>query len=296
MFGYVLVDKPALRIREYDYYKATYCGLCHAMGKCTGCISRLTLSYDMTFFVLLRESIEGVEVSIEKKRCIRHPFRKIPTVAINRQLEYSAYAGGILTSQKLLDDINDEKGARRALAQLLRAIFSGAEKRSDRAHPLVAGFVAEGLARLSEIEKRRDASIDEPADIFGEMMARLLSYDLDGERRLIAYNVGRRLGRWIYIVDAFDDYERDAKSGSYNPFVELYGGGEFTSDNILSISSMLEAELSLALAALDLLDTDPDANRREIIRNIFCLGMPASVRRICERQGKDTRNGDSNSK
>ena len=56
MFGYVVVDKPSLRIREYDYYRATYCGLCHTMGKCTGCLSRMTLSYDVAFFVLIRET------------------------------------------------------------------------------------------------------------------------------------------------------------------------------------------------------------------------------------------------
>lgn len=247
----------------------------------------------MTFFTLLRESIDGTPVSIEKKRCIRHPFRAINVVSTNSQLEYSAFAGGILTSRKLIDDINDEHGAKRALAHLLRAIFSGAEKRSDKALPLAAGFVAEGLAKLSEIEKRRDASIDEPADVFGEMMARLLALGFEGDKRLVAHSVGNRLGRWIYIVDAFDDYARDARSGSYNPFVELYGKGGFTPDNIESISSMLEAELSLALAALDLLDTDADTNRREIIRNVFCLGMPASVKRVCEGQNKDIKNGDS---
>ena len=71
MFGYVLIDKPSLRVREYDYYRATYCGLCHAMGKCTGCVSRLTLSYDVTFFALVREMLEGTRVEIVKKRCPR---------------------------------------------------------------------------------------------------------------------------------------------------------------------------------------------------------------------------------
>lgn len=296
MFGYVLVDKMSLRIREYEYYRATYCGLCHAMGKCTGCISRLSLSYDMTFFALLRESIDGTEVKIEKKRCIRHPLRAVNTVLPNPQLEYSAYAGGILTSRKLTDDVNDERGAKRALAALLHALFSGAEKRSDKALPLAAGFVAEGLARISDIEKKKTPSIDEPADAFGEIMSRLLALDLEGEREIVARSVGKRLGRWIYIVDAFDDYERDAKSGSYNPFVELYGKDGFDEDNIKSISSMLEAELSLALDALDLLEIDGDVNRREIIRNILCLGMPGNVKRICERRNKATRNGDADTK
>lgn len=99
MFGYVVVDKPSLRIREYDYYKATYCGLCHAMGKCTGCVSRLTLSYDMTFFALLRGMLLEENVEFEKKRCVRHPLKSVNTVKVNSQLEYSAFVGGILTSE-----------------------------------------------------------------------------------------------------------------------------------------------------------------------------------------------------
>ena len=82
MFGYVVVDKPSLRVREFDYYRATYCGLCHAMGKCTGCISRLTLSYDVTFFALVREMLEGTKVEFVKKRCPRHIIKPINTVVI----------------------------------------------------------------------------------------------------------------------------------------------------------------------------------------------------------------------
>lgn len=284
MFGYVVVDKPSLRIREYGYYRATYCGLCHAMGKCTGCLSRMTLSYDMTFFALLRGLICESEFSFKKRRCPRHPIKKIQTVEMNDELEYSAYVGAILTSGKLFDNINDEKGAKRAFAKFLRVFFSQMEKKSAKKLPELASLVEKKLAELGDIEKNKVASIDAPAEVFGSMMASLLSFELEGEKKLIASNIGKRIGRWIYIVDAFDDYENDKKSGSYNPFVLLYGGEEFTPDNLLSISSMLEAEMALVCSSLDLLDEDGDKNRGEIIKNILCIGMPASVRRICDKQ------------
>ncbi len=284
MFGYVVVDKPSLRIREYDYYKATYCGLCHSMGKCTGCASRLTLSYDMTFFALLREMLSGSAVEFEKKRCVRHPIRSVNTVKINSQLEYCAYISGILCSGKIADNINDEQGAKRQLAKACRAFFSKMERESASALPEVSSFIAKGLGELSQIEKQRTKSIDIPADVFGEMMSYALSYGFEGEQKLIAENIGKRIGRWIYIVDAFDDYEKDRKSGSYNPFVELYGGEDFSPDNLISISKMLEAELAIACSAVDLAD-DGDGNRTEIIKNILCLGMPASVKRVCEQYG-----------
>ena len=283
MYGYVVVDKSALRIREYDYYRATYCGLCHAMGKCTGCVSRATLSYDMAFFVLVREMIDGTGVKLEKKRCIRHPINGIDAVYLNDQLEYSAYVSGILTAGKIKDNISDERGAKRALAQLLGLVFSKMERAATKNLPTPAALVEEKLAELARLERERTASIDMPADVFGRIMSELLAYGFEGARALVAGEVGYRLGRWIYIVDALDDYDSDRKSGSYNPFVLLYNGEDFTEDNIISVSKMLEAELSLAFSALELLDDDTDKNRSEIIKNILCLGMPASVARICDK-------------
>ncbi len=286
MFGYVVVEKPSLRLREYDYYRATYCGLCHAMGKCTGCASRLTLSYDMTFFALIREMLEGEEVLFVKKRCPRHPIKKIETVEIKSQLEYSAYVGGILTAGKIEDNINDEKGAKRAIASFLRLFLSKMEREADKNLPEISYLVEQKLSELKEVETNMVRSIDVPADIFGDMMGSLLSYGLDGDKKLVASNIGKRIGRWIYIVDAFDDYDKDRKSGSYNPFVLLYDAENFSEDNLISISKMLEAELALALSAIDLLDEDSDKTRSEIIKNILCLGMPQSVKKVCDKHRK----------
>ena len=285
MFGYVVVDKPSLRIREFDYYRATYCGLCHAMGECTGCLSRLTLSYDMAFFVLVREMLEGTEVEIVKKRCVRHPIKAINTVQINDPLRYSAYVGGILTAQKIEDNINDEKGPKRTVAQICKFLLGKMEREAEFTYPDLWDFVAEKLEALAVVEENRVASIDVPADIFGDLMAGLLSLGLEGDKKLIANNIGKRIGRWIYIVDAFDDYEKDRESGSYNPFVLLYSEQDFTDDNLISIAKMLEAELAMVYSAVELID-DEDKNRSEIIKNILCLGMPARVDKVCNNQNK----------
>ena len=285
MFGYVVVDKPSLRIREYDYYRATYCGLCHTMGKCTGCLSRMTLSYDVAFFVLIREMLEGTEVEIVKKRCVRHPIKAINTVEINSQLEYSAYVGGILTAQKIEDNISDEKGIKSYVAKICKFILTKMERECEFTYPDLWDFVAEKLDKLSEIEQNRVASIDIPADVFGELMSGLLSFGLEGDKKLIANNIGKRIGRWIYIVDAFDDYEKDRESGSYNPFVLLYNEENFTEDNLITISKMLEAELAMVYSAVELID-DEDKNRTEIVKNILCLGMPARVEKVCNKTDK----------
>ena len=54
MFGYIKPDIPHLKVVDYELYKASYCGLCKAMGKKTGCLSSLTLSYDFAFLAFMR--------------------------------------------------------------------------------------------------------------------------------------------------------------------------------------------------------------------------------------------------
>ncbi len=295
MFGYVVVDKPSLRIREYDYYRATYCGLCHTMGSCTGCLSRLTLSYDVTFFVLMREMIEGTKVEFVKKRCVRHPIKKINTVKQNPQLEYGACVGAQLAYLKIIDNVNDEKGIKRLVAKASQVIFSKMDMKSFDGCPSMAVFISDKLSEISRLEDERVPSIDAPAEVFGDMMAGLLSFEFEGEKKLIAEKIGKRIGRWIYIVDAFDDYYKDRESGSYNPFVELYSGNSFSEDDLLSISKMLEAELALAFSALELLDENGDNSRSEILKNILCLGMPQSVERICKKTDKNKKEEKKNS-
>ena len=186
MFGYVSVDKPSLRIREYDYYRATYCGLCHSMGKCTGCLSRMTLSYDMTFIALLREAIADLPVEFEKKRCIRHPFRARRVVKSNGELEYSAYVSGILTLNKIDDNINDEKGIKRFSAKLCRAFFGKMRRRSFTFSSEINGDIAELLKKLKAVENERVRSVDIPADIIAFSRVRSSLSEPNGRVEMIS--------------------------------------------------------------------------------------------------------------
>lgn len=31
MFGYIMIDKPELKVKEFSRYKAYYCGLCRTL-------------------------------------------------------------------------------------------------------------------------------------------------------------------------------------------------------------------------------------------------------------------------
>ena len=76
MLGYVRVKSQELRLREYDCYRALYCGLCKSMGKCTGQCSRMTLSYDFVFLAAVRIALTEEPLQIKKVRCLLHPIRR----------------------------------------------------------------------------------------------------------------------------------------------------------------------------------------------------------------------------
>ncbi|MBR5615642.1 MAG: hypothetical protein IKW66_02370, partial [Clostridia bacterium] len=130
MFGYVRPYPPELKLREYEYYRGVYCGLCRAMGRCTGQCSRLTLSYDLVFLALTRmallggnpdgsDSNEPRAVRFEKKRCLPHPLRRRASLQAGAVTDYVACAAAVLGYHKILDDRQDETGSKRLRARLL---------------------------------------------------------------------------------------------------------------------------------------------------------------------------------
>ena len=288
MFGYVKVNNSELKVKENELYRGTYCGLCRAMGRCTGQCSRMALNYDFVFLTLVRIVLEGreSEVSFEQKRCLVHPLKKRNSMKGNAALDYSAYAAALLNFHKLSDDIADEKGMKKFVARLLRPMVKGAAKKARR-----KGFeeldrrIKDGLLALSELEKKKEASVDAPAELFGNILGDIMSFGLEGGKARIAYSLGRSVGSWIYIADALDDCESDMKKGRYNPILLLYGGREPVGAELDSISVALKNRLYEASDALDLMDFESDSVKN-ILMNILFLGMPLRIEEIIKRKNK----------
>ena len=286
MFGYIKAYSPELKMRENEYYRAAYCGLCRAMGKCCGNCSRATLSYDMVFALLLRLAVSGTEPEFESGRCALHPFKKRMFMKLNPELEYTAKAATMLAYEKLTDNVNDEKGAKKAAAAFLRAFLRSGERRASAELLPLKEKITGGLSELSSLEDRKEASVDTPADAFGNIMAEVLAFGYDGYDRKIAFEMGRHAGRWVYITDAMDDVESDLKKGSYNPFLALYGGPPSDEQKRL-VGDALDAELAAIGRALDLADRNGRRDLFEIIENILNYGMVESAHRVMNKNDKE---------
>ena len=292
MFGYIRTDVPELRVRENEYYRAVYCGLCRAQGKCTGQCSRFTLNYDIVFLALLRLALRGEQPEIKHGRCMAHPFKKRAYVALCEPLAYSAYASAILTHGKIVDDISDEKGAKRIKALLAKPFSSGMRKKALKKYSELDKRVFDGLGKLSEIEKQRLSSVDIPADAFGEILADIVSFGLDGNDEKIMRKIGKHVGRWIYIVDAADDLADDIKKNRFNAFSCLYGG-EIPPDEREAVANSLRLELLAAEPAFDLIDYNELYDIKAIVENIIYLGMPNAAEKALGLKNCDNKDNMS---
>ncbi len=297
MYGYVRIHAPELKVREQEYYRAVYCGLCRTMGKCTGQCSRMTLSYDFTYFALVRMALTGKYPSLKARRCPVHPLRKRPMAEPTEDLALCAYMSAILAYHKIRDDLRDERGMKRTAATAIAPFVGSIRRRAlKRGYSKEDMAVADAMQALCDLEATRPPSVDEPAELFGELMAVLLSNGLEGNQAKLARKIGRHVGRWVYILDAADDYAEDVKRGRYNPLACLYGDPTMT-----ELSDRKKQELRTALlnelleleCALDLLDMTGNPDLGGVLSNILYEGMSREVARVlfgndgCAHDGQD---------
>lgn len=271
MFGYVTPYEPELRVKEQRLYKSVYCGLCKSMGKRVCSESRMTLSYDMVFLALLRFLLVEERLEFEKGRCAASPFKKKVFISSNPTLEYCGAAGALLAYHNVRDDVNDKKGSKKLFAKLLLSSFKRMKKKA--ALPELDKVISLKLDELNALEKTADATPDMLGSKFGELLSEVFSYEIEGSNNLIAREIGYHIGKWIYVLDAADDYEKDKKRGEFNPI------DEFVPERI---ESALNLELEAVSRAFELI-TPYDEGIMSIVSNILYLGMPHKAKNVISR-------------
>lgn len=286
MFGYLRVDAENLRLREYNVYKALYCGLCKSMGKCTGQCSRLALSYDCTFLAALRLSLVGEMPELKQFHCAIKCFRKHNAFVGSKEIDFCADASAILTHYKLLDDKKDEKGFRKLSVLLLSPLFSFGYRRAKKRQGELDRVIKSHMEELAAIETENAPLADRPAECFGHLVGEIASFGLPDPAARIARSIGLAVGKWIYLVDAADDYEKDKKKGRYNPFLFYDEGLDDSGKEALR--EALNEYLADAERALDLIDDYPAPELREILKNLLYSGLPQKAESILFPERKES--------
>ena len=274
MFGYVRPNKNELKVKEFEVYKSTYCGLCRVMGKRYSCIYKMSLSYDFVFMVLLRLYAAPEKVGFTKRRCIAHPTKKRAMMNENEALKVTSDVGVIMLYHDFRDKINDKDGAKSVLAKMLMPELKRLRKKACKI-PYIKEFdkiAEERLANLSKLEQEKTQSVDAPAEEFGCLLGEALSVGLDGTQKRTVYEIGKNVGKWIYITDAVDDIDGDAKRGAYNPLLAISETTEKAKKEFSTINITLLNILSNADMALGLMDVT-DRGIYAILSNILRLGM-----------------------
>ncbi|MBR7082830.1 MAG: hypothetical protein IKI51_02315 [Clostridia bacterium] len=290
MYGTVKPFTPDLLVRENEYYKSVYCGLCRSMGKHTTVVSCASLTFDMTFFALVRIWITRERGEIVMKRCPAHPMRRRPMMKDNPALEYTSYVSAYLTYNKILDDIRDERGIKRFFARIALMFAKSPVKKIPPEIAPVGEKIRGCLDKLSLLEMENCDSPSEAADTFGELLGFAASFGLDGESARIAEELGRHVGKWVYLADAACDIDDDDKSGSYNPFLAAMGFSDAKEFIKSGLDGVLGMELIGAVGAYELGPSDM-GECGGCIKNILTKGMRSALREKLEKnnEGKHER-------
>lgn len=261
MFGYVLVNESELKIREYREYRAYYCGLCQELKDRFGIFGQMTVSFDMTFLIMLLTGLYEPEEVKETTRCIAHPVKKHPVIR-NQYTGYAADMNVLLMYYKCQDDWADEHKFSKRTAQ---ACLENARKKADAQYPRKAQVIQKQLKKIRNCEQRQEKNMDLAAGAFGQILAELFAFRKD-EWETELRSMGFYLGKFIYLLDAWDDLEKDKKSHSYNPFLVQEDSGDLEEVCHGILVSMM-AECSRAFERLPVIKEAP------ILRNILYSGV-----------------------
>ncbi len=261
MFGYVRIRKPELKVKDYEVYHGFYCGLCRVLRQRYGFLGSLTLTYDMTFLVLLLSSVYDLSSQNKTERCAVHPTKKKLRI-YNEVTEYAADMNILLSYYHLKDDKDDTSSKKAWLGmKLYQRNFEKARKK----YGIQEEKIASVLCRLSKLEREGEQDIFKLADCFGELMAVLFDYRQDAFSEYLK-EFGYYLGRFIYIMDAYDDLLEDSKNGCFNPFLKAAEQEGFEK----RVQEMLLDEIA---AAGNVFQKLPCLEYADILGNILYAGV-----------------------
>ena len=271
MFGYVRINKMDLTFREFDTYKGYYCGLCKYLKLNHGEISRLSLNYDITFLILILTAVYRPKSNIIEEGCITNPFKKKKKI-INEITEYAASMNVLLAYYKLEDNLKDDNRLKDKIAYTM---YKGKLKSAYDKYPKKAEFIKKQLEILYNLEQEKNTNIDLVSNTFGNLMSEIFAYKED-EFENDLRNIGFNIGKYIYLLDAYEDLDKDYKKGRYNPFIDYIDRKE---ELKIRVDKLISMSLGMLGRRIDNLNLKMNTS---IIENIVYSGVYIRYQNILE--------------
>ncbi len=284
MFGYVKPFKPQLKICEYDIYQAVYCGLCKALKKNYGSMASMTLSYDFAFLALFEYAMNDKEFEILPQKCAAHPFKKKPCLKSLDGLDFTSAAATILVHHKLLDDVSDKKFFKKIGSKFMLSFTKKGYKKAEKLYPELAEYISEQMKHQAALEAQNCKSVDRASEPTANILGKIMSYlSEDESRKTILNRTGYLLGRYIYIVDAFDDVLDDFSKNGYNPLII---GSPYINDlDFAAVQKKAEDSVNFTLGALADAYVELEFERfKPILDNVIYMGLKRCFYDIIERK------------
>lgn len=279
MFGYIMPLKAELKVKEYAKFQCYYCGVCKALGQHFNQVCRFSLNYDVTFLSLLFSSLSEKDERIVLERCIVNPLKKRPVIRNNNAVQYAVYVNIGLIYHKLLDNWKDE---RNALSYIAALFLKSSFKKGYKNYPELYQTVAAQLKCLHQQEVQHVSSMDKAAHPFAELMSQVTQHHaLDASTNRTLKWMGYNLGKWIYILDAYQDITKDKKNKSYNVLIERCGANrsheEIRKESKEEVEFVLKTCLSEVGKSFELLKIQKN---HAILHNIIYLGLHNMMQKI----------------
>ena len=283
LFGYIKVDSANLLGKEYEAYKGIYCTLCRQLGKDYSVFARFILSYDCTFYAMLGLDLAEQPPCYRQGRCRFNPFKKCHYAQTETEAFSLAAALSVITAYyKLKDNLIDSPWYKRILYRLVQPFFASWRKKAAKRYPQIEASVSKMMEEQLKAERDPDCVLDRAAqptaDMLGEMCALLteripLRKPLDPTvTKRIYQSMGYYMGRWIYLIDAADDYKKDEKQHNFNPFLLPN-----TDSSVENIKGLLNHALSEALLSYGLYDKGRYDSIIQNVLRVSCVNIQEKI-------------------
>ena len=282
MFGYITPRFDELKVREYQFYKSIYCGLCKELDRQYGFAGRMLLNYDLVLVALLADGLKGVQPGCSRERCIVHPIARRPVCGCTPGITLAADALILLGWYKLQDDLMDEGFLRRIPIKIASFALKGAYRKAAARRSEMDNEFREAMQMQNQLEQAGCSIPDQASDPSAKILGALFAQAADSEdQRPSLYRCGMLVGRMIYYLDAAEDYPYDEKKNRYNVFLR---------EGLSSFDAQQRARVLCNLCAGEAIESYRQLKIKEnqgVLDNLFYLGLAESIARIgCPKKKK----------